>query len=86
MQLDATSVLRFGAASACAQGPARQRGSTQGPAKVLPQEPNFQESVLTFYFIGAGSLLMFLFSHLTVGLPPLQTHASTARLLFEIGI
>lgn len=49
------------------RGPARQSGSTQGPAKVLLPEPSFQESVLTFYFTEAGSLLMLLCSALQTG-------------------
>lgn len=67
IQLDPTPVLRFGGATAYAQGPARQRGNTQGPARMLLPEPNFQESVLTFYFIEAGSLLMLLCNALQPG-------------------
>lgn len=71
--------LRFGVVSARAQGPARQRA----PAKVLPQEPNFRELVLTSYFTEAGSLLMFSCSALqtlwAVSGPPIRpSHCRTA--------
>lgn len=60
MQLDPTSVLRFRVAQ-----PGRAHRALQ-KCFFLP-EASFQESVLTFYFIEAGSLLMLLCGALQTG-------------------